>query len=81
MMSSATPLFRDRIVSRLVEDLVGPLAELETLTDRPTQRYSTGILYPTGSRIEPEEDQDRGLESWPETLVDLASGYTPGNQG
>ena len=38
-----------------------PLAELETLTDRPTQRYSTGILYPTGSRIEPEEDQDRGL--------------------
>ena len=21
------------------------------------------------------------LESWPETLVDLASGYTPGNQG
>ena len=61
MMSSATPLFRDRIVSRLVEDLVGPLAELETLTDRPTQRYSTGILYPTGSRIEPEEDQDRGL--------------------
>ena len=23
----------------------------------------------------------RPLESWPETLVDLASGYTPGNQG
>ena len=21
------------------------------------------------------------LESWPETLVELASGYTPGNQG
>jgi len=27
----------------------------------PTQRYSTGILYPQGSQILPEEDEDGGL--------------------
>ena len=54
-------LFRDRVVQRLKQDLVGPLSEKETLTDRPTQRYSTGILYPRDSQIEPEEDQDGGL--------------------
>ena len=39
-------LFRDTIASRLREDLVGPRSEHEVLTDRPTQFYSTGILYP-----------------------------------
>ncbi len=53
-------LFRDQILARLAEDLVGPLSPNETLSDRPTQRYSTGILYPRGSRIEPEENEDGG---------------------
>lgn len=53
--------FRDRILNRLIADLVGPLAPKEMLSDRPTQRYSTGILYPRESRIEPEDDQDGGL--------------------
>jgi hypothetical protein len=53
--------FRDRIVDRLIEDLVGPLSLQEVLADRPTQRYSTGILYPRGSRLEPEQDDDGGL--------------------
>ena len=60
-MISAKPLFRDTIASRLKEDIVGPLTEHEVLTDRPTQRYSTGILYPLDSPIEPEEDQDNDL--------------------
>lgn len=51
-------MFRDRVLARLIEDLVGPLAPDETLSDRPTQRYSTGILYPRESAIEPEDDQD-----------------------
>ena len=55
------PLFRDTIASRLREDLVGPRSEHEVLTDRPTQFYSTGILYPQDSPIEDEEDQDKGL--------------------
>jgi len=57
----STPLFRDQIVARLVEDLVGPLDPNEVLSDRPTQRYSTGILYPRDARIEPQEDEDGGL--------------------
>lgn len=54
-------IFRDRLIARLVEDLVGPLARDEILADRPSQRYSTGILYPRGSRIQPEENEDGGL--------------------
>ncbi len=54
-------LLRDRIFARLIEDLVGPLSETEVLADRPTQRYSTGILYPRESQIMPEEDEDGGL--------------------
>ncbi|MDI1480385.1 helicase-related protein [Polyangium sp. y55x31] len=56
-----TPLFRDRILDRLVKDLVGPLSPNEILSDRPTQRYSTGILYPRDARIEPQEDEDGGI--------------------
>lgn len=40
---------------------MGPRADDEILTDRPTQLYSTGILYPQDSPIEEEEDQDLGL--------------------
>lgn len=56
----STGSVRDRVIVRLVEDLVGPLKPNEVLTDRPSQRYSTGILYPRGSRIRPEEDEDGG---------------------
>ena len=60
-MVIADPLFRDTIASRLGEDLVGPRSEHEVLSDRPTQLYSTGILYPQDSPIEAEEDQDSDL--------------------
>ena len=56
----STSLFRDRILARLVEDLVGPLEANEVLADRPTQRYSTGILYPRYSQMEPQENEDGG---------------------
>src|SRR5207244_2751637 len=57
---NSSRLFRDQIAVRLVEDLVGPLSEREIIADRPSQRYSTGILYPQGARIEAEENQDGG---------------------
>ena len=60
-MINVNSLFRDTIATRLREDLVGPRSEHEVLTDRPTQLYSTGILYPQDSPIEDEEDQDQGL--------------------
>jgi hypothetical protein len=53
--------FRDRIVARLREDLAGPSSENEVFSDRPTQRYSTGILYPSDSEVAPEEDDDGAL--------------------
>ena len=58
----STPLLRDQVVARLQGDLIGPLSLDELLTDRPTQRYSTGILYPRDAQIAPEEDDDGGLE-------------------
>ncbi|MYC85678.1 MAG: DNA helicase [Acidimicrobiia bacterium] len=60
-MVTSQPLFRDTIALRLREDLAGPQSEYEVLSDRPTQLYSTGILYPQDSPITPEEDQDRDL--------------------
>lgn len=67
----STALFRDRILARLVEDLVGPLDANEVLSDRPTQRYSTGILYPRNTQIEPQEDEDGGLAA--NVIEDAAS--------
>lgn len=55
-----TSLFRDTLSDRLVQDLVGPFKEDELLADRPTQRYTTGILYPVDTPIGQEEDQDAG---------------------
>jgi hypothetical protein len=45
--------FRDSILSRLAEDLIGPSSHTEVLADRPTQRYSTGILYPRDTHLAP----------------------------
>ena len=59
---SGTAFFRDTLANRLREDLIGPLEENEILSDRPTQRYSTGILYPLDSAMEAEEDQDLDLQ-------------------
>jgi hypothetical protein len=54
--------FRDALVRRLAEDLVGPGAPDEALPSRPSDVYLTGILYPMESPIAPEEDEslDRG---------------------
>lgn len=52
--------FRDSILDRLTEDLIGPSASTELLADRPTQRYSTGILYPRDTHLAPQEDEDGG---------------------
>ena len=78
-----TAVFRHRVVSRLHQDLVGPLTETEVLSDRPSQRYSTGILYPRGSQVEIEvtavgngpepEDQLSGTEEKLNEAVKVAT--------
>jgi Helicase conserved C-terminal domain len=51
-------MVREYIVDELKKDLVGPGSINEELTDRPTIHYLTGILYPSESTIDTEEDQD-----------------------
>lgn len=51
---------RDNLESRLRVDLIGPQDEKEVLSDRPTDRYLTGILFPIG-RLPEEEDESLGI--------------------
>jgi len=47
---------RLRITDRLGVDLIGPGAETETLTDRPTDYYLTGILWPQRTSMSGEDN-------------------------
>lgn len=58
---------RSILIERLQQDLIGPMTEDETIDDRPTDRYLTGILHPPASRIDPEDDDDAGTEAGDES--------------
>jgi len=49
---------RDILLKRLEEDLVGPLDPAEVIESNPSDRYLTGILFPRGTRISPEDDDN-----------------------
>lgn len=49
---------RDTMLERLKVDLIGPEANDEVITDRPTDRYLTGILFAHRTTISPEEDDE-----------------------
>lgn len=51
---------RNLLLRRLNNDLVGPLASDEILSDRPSDVYLTGILWPWDSRMGGEEDDRLG---------------------
>lgn len=53
---------RERILHRLKEDLVGPFEENEVLSDLPSDRYLTGILFPQGSRVSDDENEKIGVD-------------------
>lgn len=53
---TSTPSVRDRLLSLTSVLLVGPLEENEVLPSAPGDTYLTGILWPQGSRLEPDED-------------------------
>lgn len=48
---------RDKMLSRLREDLIGPRAVDEVLSARPSDVYLTGILWPKNTALAPEEDE------------------------
>ena len=52
---------RGILLDRLKQDLIGPYAEGEVLTSRPSDVYPTGILWPRETRMGAEEDESFGL--------------------
>ncbi len=46
----------DLLVQRLAEDLIGPRSDDELLTDRPSDVYLTGLLWPQRTRMGGEDD-------------------------
>ncbi|GGH63800.1 hypothetical protein GCM10011341_39220 [Frigidibacter albus] len=67
------------IVSRLHEDLIGPLdGPEEAFTDRPTDRYLTGMLFPPRTsitQIEDEEAEAAGIDNEASTQ-DIATPFS-----
>lgn len=49
---------RAELIERMKLELVGPNMVHEELNESPTQRYLTGILWPFGSEIEKEDDEE-----------------------
>ncbi|MCD1623466.1 helicase C-terminal domain-containing protein [Citromicrobium bathyomarinum] len=49
---------RDILVARMRTDLIGPSETSEIISDRPTDRYLTGILFPPRTGASPEEDDE-----------------------
>ncbi|MCO4054945.1 MAG: DNA helicase [Bosea sp.] len=49
---------RDTLLQRMKVDLIGPEAPDELISDRPTDRYLTGILFPPRTTISPEDDDE-----------------------
>ena len=65
-------MIRDLFVERLAMDLIGPGAPDEIISDRPSDRYLTGILFPPRTGLGAEQDEDS------ETAGDLEGG--PGTE-
>lgn len=61
---------RETLLDRLKQDLIGPYAEDEVLTSRPSDVYLTGILWPRETRMGAEEDERLGLSGAGESETD-----------
>ena len=61
---------REPLLDRLKQDLIGPHAEDEVLTSRPSDVYLTGILWPRETRMGAEEDEHFGLSGTDESNTD-----------
>jgi hypothetical protein len=80
--------FRDTIIDRLHEDLVGPTGGRldEIIDERPSDRYLTGILYPQRTAVGQEQDEGMGAgaaEDDETALEQVAVSHTlrPANAG
>lgn len=50
---------RNRLVEALRLEALGPSAEDEELEDRPSSHYLCGILWPQGTEIEPDQNEEQ----------------------
>lgn len=57
MIAPSVSDLRMQLLDELQRDLIGPHSETEQLSDPPTVEYLTGILYPSGVELTPEEDE------------------------
>jgi hypothetical protein len=53
---------RDELIKRMELELIGPNDRAEILSEAPTQRYLAGILWPLGTMVEKEDDEDHSTE-------------------
>ncbi|BEQ13129.1 helicase-related protein [Desulfoferula mesophila] len=51
---------REQLLTRLMEDLIGPHEEEEVLTSKPADVYLSGILWPRDTRMTAEDDEKFG---------------------
>ena len=60
---TANPYLKARkdLIATVYEDAVGPESENELLTEAPSTRYSSGILFPKEDRQDAETQAERGL--------------------
>lgn len=85
--------FRDEMVERLRRDLLGPSSEEEILTDRPSEKYIVGILFPQseagretdrlehgGTQYMRDPEDDQSTEEF-DDAVSMASVMYPSSMG
>lgn len=78
---------RDVIQERLKVDLIGPAALDELISDRPTDRYLTGILFPPRTAISPDDDDEASDADDADSVgtaldgVKAASAFRPSSAG
>jgi len=58
MQDSVKVLVRQELLDRLRTELVGPEDENEILSESPTTRYLTGILWPQNTAMSEAEEQE-----------------------
>ena len=49
---------RDKLLERMKTDLIGPETPDEVISDRPTDRYLTGILFAPRTSTSPADDDE-----------------------
>lgn len=75
---------RDVLMSRLMQDLVGPYSNAEVLISRPSDIYITGILWPPKTEMAEEDDGEESGESESDDIsatTRVVGQYKPSSMG